>query len=205
MKKLLIAATAVALSLVYCHADEDLWESTGPHVRIKRNDHDGSHVVFRRNPDDKKLVKTTKDQNGNIKMTAIYYRNDKGFLTAGQIRDGLGNRLYRVRYGYDKNSGLLIAEDMFDARVKNYYPDHVRDTKGNRKEMPVRRIYYFYDAQGNQSKAISLVPRKGKTAEEVFSGSGDNKFYKEEPFDPNLSTRPDQNPFDQEKKQQQKR
>ncbi len=190
-KELLTSLTLLSLLISPGHGDEDLWESKGPHVRIKRNDQDGSHVVFKRTPDDAKLVKTTKDQNGTIKMTAIYYRNPKGFLTAGRIFDGTGKKLYRVKYGYDRKTGLLVAEDMFDARS----PFMKFDDSGKRKEFPVRRIYYFYDAQGNQSKAISLVARKGKTAEEVFG----DKDYVQEEFDEGNSTRPDQNPFDSEK------
>jgi len=108
MKKLLAAFTFLLVPFAYAEGDDDLWESTGPHVRIKRNDHDGTHVVFKRTPDDAKLVKTTKDNNGTIRMTAVYYRNEKGFLTAGRIFDGTGNKLYRVRYGYDKNTLLLM-------------------------------------------------------------------------------------------------
>ncbi len=194
MKKLLYSSLLALLAMPLLHAedDNDLWESKGPHVRIKRNDHDGTHVVFKRTPDDAKLVKTTKDNNGTIRMTAVYYRNDKGFLTAGRIFDGTGHKMYRVRYGYDKKTGLLVAEDMFDARVKF----ERFDANGKRKEMPVRRIYYFYDAQGNQSKAISLVAKKGQSAEEAFG----DKNYVEEKFDPKNATRPDNNPFDQEKK-----
>lgn len=154
----------------------DLWESKGPHVRIQRNNHDGSYVEFKRDPEDRKLIKTTRDQNGTVKMMATYFRNTKGFLTAGRVHDGHGTPLFRVRYGYSKENGLLIAEEMFDARAKRFFP-------GTRKEMPLRRIYYFYDAQGNQAKAISLVPHKGKMAQEIF---------KKEDYH-----RPDQNPFDQ--------
>lgn len=204
MKKLITIITLAIISHVWADNDSDLWESKGPHVRIKRNDHDGSHVVFKRTPDDQKLVKTTKDQNGTIKMTAVYYRNPKGFLTAGRIKDGKGVSLYRVKYGYDKNTGLLVAEDMFDARIKNYYPGNIVDTKGNRREMPVRRIYYFYDAQGNQAKAMAFVPRKGgPMAEDVFPDKNKKeelKHFNETEFDPEMSTRPDQNPFDLEKK-----
>ncbi len=200
MKKLLTLLSLFLSPIAYCQDHNELWESKGPHVRIKRNSHDDSHVVFQRSPDDQKLVKTTKDKNGNIQVVATYYRNAKGFLTAGRIHDGQGALLYRVKYGYDKQSGLLLAEDMFDGRVKHYFPDGVLDKKGNRKEMPIRRIYYFYDASGSQSKAIALVPRKGKTAEELYGQQDENKFYTEEKFDPGISTRPDQNPFDLEKK-----
>lgn len=184
-------------------ADDDLWESKGPHVRIKRNDQDGSFVVFERSKDDRRLVKTTKDQNKRIKMMATYFRNQKGFLSAGKIYDGQGTLLYRVKYGYDPETAQLIAEDMFDARVKNYYPAGVRGKDGGRVEMPVRRVYYFYDADGNQSKAISLVPNPGKTAEETFVKTRKNLdlYTEEKGFDSEKATNPLQNnPFEEERK-----
>ena len=194
MNRFFIALLALLASgLLPAQADEDLWEAKGPHVRIKRNQ-DGSRVEFRRSPDDQKLVKTTKNENGVIRMSSVYFRNKKGFLTAGRIYDGLGNMMFRVRYGYDRESGQLIAEDMFDQRA----PLHRFDEGGKRVEIPVRRIYYFYDAQGNQSKAISLVAKKGKMANEVFKDRkvGNKDLYEEEEFDERNSTRPDDNPFD---------
>lgn len=176
---LLFFAALLVPTQAPAQAENDLWESTGPHVRIKRDSTNGTYVEFKRDPEDRKLVKTTKDANGTVLMTSTYFRNDSGFLTAGRIHDAMGTALYKVRYGYSAKTGQLIAEETFDAQTERYFP-------GTRKEMPLRRIYYFYDAQGNQSKAISLVPRAGKMAEEVF--------------DPKNSTRPDQNPFDAEKK-----
>ncbi|MDA7882422.1 hypothetical protein N9A94_08980 [Akkermansiaceae bacterium] len=212
MKNLQVIRAIIAITISFplfgqSKSDQDLWESKGPHVRIKRSDQDGSYVVFERTPDDQKLIKTTRDVNDVIKMRALYYRNKKGFLTLGRIFDGQGNQLWRVRYGYDKTTGLLVAEDMFDERVKFHFPDKV-DAKGNLVEMPVRRIYYFYDADGNQSKAIALVPNKGAKAEDVFPGkkkkSELDHFQEDKGFDMKDSTRPDlNNPFEEEKKKDQ--
>lgn len=215
MKKAISILIAPLVVLGNLHADDDLWESKGPHVRIKRNDQDGSYVVFERSPDDRRLVKTTKNQNGQVKMRATYKRNEKGYLTFGQIHDGQGTLIYRVQYGYHRKTGKLIAEQMFDARVKNYYPLWYTDpetgkrvkvvdpTTGQRIEMPVRRVYYYYDAEGNQSKAISLVPMDGQKAEEAFRRTGkDLAMYGEEQgFDAKTqSTRPEDVFKDEEKK-----
>ncbi len=203
MKKILTLLALGLLAVPVHSKEDDLWEAKGPHVRIKRNNFDGSHVVFKRTPDDKKLVKTTKDKHDNVTMTAVYQRNDRGFLTAGRIYDGQGVALYRVRYGYNKNTGYLVAEDMFDSRIKFERP--LAD--GTMKEMPVRRIYYWYDEDGNQSKAISLVAKKGQLAKNVFpeKGQKEDEFYDEEKFDPSKSFRPDvDNPFEQEKKTKEK-
>ncbi len=203
MKKLIRSLIIPFLVLGTTLADDDLWESKGPHVRIKRNDQDGSFVVFERSKDDRRLVKTTKDHNRKIKMMAKYFRNPKGFLSAGHIFDGQGTLLFRVKYGYDPETAQLIAEDMFDARVKNYYPASVRDKDGNRVEMPVRRVYYFYDADGNQSKAISLVPNPGKTAQETFGKTRKtlDLYGEDKNFDTNSTTNPlRNNPFEEERK-----
>jgi hypothetical protein len=202
MKK---ALTLLAFSLFISPSfsrEEDLWESKGAHVRIKRNSFDGSHVVFKRRPDDKTLTKTTKDKDNNITMTAVYYRNDRGFLTAGRIYDGQGVMLFRVNYGYHKVTGYLVAEDMYETRVKF----EIATADGKMVERPVRRIYYFYDEDVNQSKAISLVAKKGQMAEDVFPNKNpkDADLYNEEKFDPSKSFRPD-NPFDEEKKKAQEK
>lgn len=205
MKKAIsiLLGTFVSFAPLPLHAEDDLWESKGPHVRIKRNDQDGSYVVFERSPDDRSLVKTTKNQNGDVKMRATYIRNPEGFLVSGQIHDGQGTLIYRVQYGYHVETGQLVAEQMYDARVKNYYPAEIRDPKtGKRVEMPVRRVYYYYDAEGNQSKAISLVPRSGKSAEEIFRKTKKPLalYGEEENFDPETqSTRPD-SPFEMDSK-----
>lgn len=207
MKKLTRTLIVSLLAFGTVFADDDLWEAKGPHVRIKRNDQDGSFVVFERSKDDRRLVKTTKDHNKKIKMMATYERNQKGFLNVGRIYDGQGTLLYRVKYGYDPETAQLIAEDMFDARVKNYYPASIRDEKGNRVEMPVRRVYYFYDADGNQSKAISLVPNPGKTAKETFVKSRKtlDLYGEEKNFNTNSATNPlKDNPFEVERKKKEK-
>jgi len=203
MKKLITTFLATIVAFAPVHAEDDLWESKGPHVRIKRNDQNGSYIVFERSPDDRLLVKTTKDQNDKVKMVAKYRRNPKGFLSAGEIYDGQGTKIWRVTYGYHAETALLVAENMYDARVKNYYPPEIRDANGNRVEMPIRRVYYFYDADGNQSKAISLVPNPGKTAKDVFNKTKKplDLFGEEKGFDVDTSTNPlKNNPFEEERK-----
>ena len=169
------------LCLTQCNGEQtDLWEKKSKYVRVKRNMHDKTVTEFVRDPENRKLVKTVRSMNGRIIMTTTYVRNPKGFLTAGRILDGNGKPLFRVRYGYHKETGLLVAEEMYDERKKRFFPN-------TNTEMPARKLYYTYDANGNQSKAISLVSTDGEYAEEVF--------------DQRNSTRPDLNPFDLEEKQ----
>lgn len=135
------------------------WEAAGPNVRIMRHQ-DGSRTEFRRSPDDKTLTKKTTGTNGYIKMTAVYKMDANANPLACKIFDGQGNILYKVSYGYHKKTGQLVAENMFDARAKFLDPSG--------KPLPVRTLYYTYDAQGNRSKALSISPMAGKTAEEVY-------------------------------------
>lgn len=97
-----------------------------------------------------------------VRTRTVYRRDLNGRLRSGIIEDGKKNILYRIIYGYDKNTGFLIAENMFDARVirKN-------DPIDPNKETPVRALRYSYNAQGQRSKPIVYVGVKGKTAKEL--------------------------------------
>lgn len=149
------------------------WEADGPNVRIMRHQ-DGSRTEFRRSPDDRTLTKKMTGTNGAIKMVTIYRLDKNGNPRGCQIFDGRGTLLYKVRYGYHKTTGQLVAEDMFDARTKILNPE-------SGEEMPVRRMYYTYDAQGNRSKAQAFVNIKGRMAEDVYGKA--------------KTTYPDENPF----------
>lgn len=149
------------------------WESDGPNVRIMRHQ-DGSRTEFRRSPDDRTLTKKMTGTNGAIKMVTVYRLDKNGNPRGCQIFDGRGTLLYKVAYGYHKTTGQLVAEDMFDARTKILNPE-------SGKEMPVRRMYYTYDAQGNRSKAQAFVNIKGRMAEDVYGKA--------------KTTYPDENPF----------
>ena len=135
------------------------WEAIGPNVRIMRHQ-DGSRTEFRRSPDDRTLTKKTTSTNGAVILVTIYRLDSNGNPRGCQIFDGKSTLLYKVSYGYHRTTGQLVAEDMFDARVKYL------DSEG--KVMPVRRMYYTYDAHGNRSKAQAFVNIKGKLAEEVY-------------------------------------
>lgn len=149
------------------------WEAIGPNVRIMRHQ-DGSRTEFRRSPDDRTLTKKTTGTNGYVKLVTVYRMDSSGNPRGCQIFDGKNNLLYKVRYGYHKVTGQLVAEDMFDARAKI-----LDKTTGN--EMPVRRMYYTYDAQGNRSKAQAFVNIEGQLAEDVY-GKTKTTYPHENPF-----------------------
>ena len=153
---------------------QEKWEKTGPNVRVKRHQ-DGSRTVFHRSPDDRTLVKRTWGANGVVKMIAVYRLNSGGDPLACKIYDGREALLYKVSYGYSKSSGLLQAERMFDARAQRINPS-------TGQEMPIRVMYYNYDAQGNPTAPEVYTFKEGKRAEEVFGAQG--TFPRDNPFKP---------------------
>ena len=149
------------------------WTKKGPNVRIL-HENDGSRTIFRQSPDALTLVKRNENSTGTLRMLTVYRMNAHGDPLSCEISDGKGRLLFKVAYGYHKDSRRLVAEDMFDAQVKRFVP-------GTTDIMPVRRIYYKYDAHGSRSKGVAFVLKKGELAEEAFSED--------------LSTYPRQNPF----------
>jgi len=147
-------------------------------VRIMKNE-DGSYTEFRRSSDERVIERRTYgDRPGGagdriLRMSVIYRKDVYGKLRSGKVYDGSGQVLYRVRYGYHRQTGKLVAEDMFDARVKRTKPVTDANTGVTKEiETPVRRLYHRYDAQGRAAAPIVFCAPAGKTAEKLF---GKNK------------------------------
>lgn len=160
--KILAVVTGLMVS-VSCNAKEpamDLETVDGPNVRVMRHE-DGSRTMFTRAPDDRTLTKKKFAASGVLTMLTIYRMDSNGNPIGCKIFDGQNQLLYKVSYGYRKADGLLVEERMFDARV-------TRRDKNTGKEMPVQRICYLYDAQGNRSAPIVYNLLPGKTFEQVF-------------------------------------
>ena len=175
MKRLAIRIFALLAMSLACADGTKIPEKEveGPYVRVKMNQ-DGSRTVFRRSRDNRTLTKRTYSTDGVLRLITVYRMDPKGNPRGCKIYDGQKNELFKVSYGYDKKTARLVEERMFDSRVKNIDPDTGR-------EMPVRRFIYTYDAQGNQSKPISIVLKPGARAEDVF-GAGPSAL-KQNPFD----------------------
>lgn len=147
-------------------------------VRIMRNE-DGSYTEFKRSSDERVIERRTYgDRAGGsgdrvLHMSIIYRKDIYGKLRSGIVYDGSGKKLYRVVYGYHVKTGVLVAEDMFDARVKR--TKTLTDEKTGlpyEKEYPVRYLRYRYDAQGRQLKPLVFCLPPGKRAEELFGKDG---------------------------------
>jgi hypothetical protein len=147
----------------------------GPNVRVMRQE-DGSRSVFIRSPDSTTLTKKTFSPNGVLTMLTVYKMTSSKNPLGCKIFDGQNNELFKVSYGYNKNTGQLTEERMFDARVKRKDP-------ATGLEMPIQRVIYLYDAEGKRSAPIVYNLLPGKTFEQVFgvksSALETNPFNKE--------------------------
>lgn len=134
-------------------------------VRLSQN-RDGTYTEFKRNPSNTTLEKRTFGEKPNgekILISRTLYRRDKhGNLRSGQVLDGQGKKLFRIVYGYHRNSGRLIAENMYDARVKRTKPGNPNE------EEPVRATRWHYDAQGKQSAPIVFTSQAGASSESLM-------------------------------------
>jgi hypothetical protein len=155
----------------------------GPNVRVLHHD-DGSQTRFERSADNMTLASFMR--RGGVLLLKTVYRMDKHTNPIScKIFDGSDTELFRIRYGYRKSDGQLVAEEMYDSRVVR------RDPKTG-LEMPVRSIRYFYDEKtGKRSAPIVITTQQGKAAEEIFT-PGKVKI---EPFVP------EDNPFKKEQMQ----
>ncbi len=170
---------ALSPCALHAQAEKDFpIATTSKNVRILRNN-DGSYTEFSKSSDDRVIFRKTygaaKGGNGHkvLRMCVIYRKDLFGRMRSGKIYDGAGKLLYRVVYGYHRKTGKLIAEDMFDARVKRTKAIRNPTTgKLEEREIPVRRLYHRYDAQGRRAKPIVFCAPAGKLAEELF---GKNK------------------------------
>lgn len=169
-----IAVVSLALFGTPAMADENS-AVNGPNVRVMKHE-DGGETIFTRSTDKRTLTKKT-FKGGRLAMIAIYRMDEHGNPMNCKIIDGQQNELFKVSYGYHRDTGLLVEERMFDSRVK-------RLNKDNGKELPVQRLIYIYDAQGNRGQPIALNLLPGKKFEDVFGEK---------------STALDVNPFDDRK------
>jgi hypothetical protein len=157
---------AFAMSILFsmfCNAAEpskDFDEIEGPNVRVTRHE-DGSRTTFTRTTNNQTLAKRKFTANGVLQMLTIYRMDPHGNPISCKIYDGDKNLMFKVRYAYRKIDGQLAEEQMFDARV-------VRRDPNSGKEMPVQRIVYLFDDQGNRSAPIVYNLLPGKKFEEVF-------------------------------------
>lgn len=179
-----LLAVLSALCLCLQVQGNELEAVDGPNVRVMRHD-DGSRTLFTRTPDNRSLTKKKFNANGVLVMMTNYRMDSNSNPVSCKIYDGANNLLYKVSYGYRKSDGQLVEERMFDARTKRQDPN-------TGVEMPVQRVCYVYDAQGNRSAPIVYNLLPGKTFEEVFgvkSSALDVNPFKEEsgkaPANPN--------------------
>lgn len=184
---LLLGAACSALMSPTQAADRGLTHAKTHNVRMMRNE-DGSFTEFSKSSDERVITRKnysdSNKANGErvLRMSIIYRKDVFGKLRSGRIHDGTGKILYRVVYGYHKETGRLVAENMFDARVKRTQVVTDPDTgKAKEVEMPVRKLFHRYDAQGRRAKPIVFTLPAGKLADELFGPNG-SSYLDKDPF-----------------------
>ena len=155
----------------------------GPNVRVIRHA-DGSRTRFTRTPDNTVLTKKKFSPNGVMAMVTVYGMFKRDHMLAGNpnscmIYDGKNNLLFWVRYGYRKQDGQLVQEEMFDARAKRIDPK-------TGEEAPVQVVKYLVDEHGNRSAPYVINTK--------FAKGGDIKAF-EKRFGVRKSTMYESNPF----------
>lgn len=166
-----IAFTVSALPTVVLAQNK--FVKKGKLVRIMRN-RDGSVTEFSRNPANTVLEKRTYNEKANgekvLRNRTLYRRDKWGNLRSGAIYDGQRVQLFRIVYGYEKGTGRLIAENMFDARVKRTNPEDPT------QEQVLRALRYSYDAQGRRSQPMIFTGPRGATSEQLMDWLKKNKL-----------------------------
>lgn len=176
LKKVFLVIVLSGMSYVQGQeAKKEGYEVEGPNVRVMRH-RDGGKTQLTRSPDNRTIIKIKKNANGVLTMRTLYRMDEHGNPRGCKIYDGQGTELFKVNYGYRKSDGQLMVEYMYDSRNPRKDPD-------TGKEMPIQKVIYTFDPQGNRSapNVINLLP--GKSFEELFgvksSELGENPFKNE--------------------------
>lgn len=180
----LAAGLLIAPCLAAQQPVDDMEAVDGPNVRVMRHE-DGCRTIFTRTPDNRTLTKRKLSANGGVVMLTVYRMDANQNPLSCKIYDGRKELLFKVSYGYRRSDAQLVEERMFDARQVR------KDANG--KEMPIQRICYVYDAQGNRSAPIVFNLLPGKTFEEVFgvkSSALETNPFKEDAGSVNPNARP---------------
>ena len=187
--KTLILLCGLMTGGLYAKPDAGFDDVDGPNVRIIRHA-DGARTRFTRTPDNTTLTKKKYSANGVLEMVTIYRMDKFGNPIGCKIYDGNKDLLFKVSYGYHKDTGKLVEERMFDAKHKRV--DHETG-----KEMPVQRTCYLYDGNGNRSApmVINLKWVKEQKIRDFEKRFGiKSSMYEKNPFD-ETTTNPNARPL----------
>ncbi len=154
-----VLITTLLLGAFSAHAQED-----EINLRFITNE-DGSRTEFHKMGDPRTLIKKTRSKDGVLQSVTVYTLNAGGDQVSAQIYDAKETLLYNVIYGYDKKTGQMVEEQIWDARVE-------RISKDTGQKIPVRRFIYNYDAQGRQQRPVALTLIPGAVVEGSFIDNG---------------------------------
>lgn len=98
------------------------------------------------------VVKETLGADGKLHHTAVYRLSPKGSPLVSDVFNADGIRVLKNRFGYHASGpskGKLAEIQVFDAETKR------QDTRSER-EIPIRRVLYRYDSQGNRAAPVTV-------------------------------------------------
>jgi hypothetical protein len=121
---------------------------TDPDVRTELKE-DGIRFLWIRSNDRVRLTQYVFTSNGSLLGKKVYRMDLNGKPLGCKIYDASNIEIFKVSFGYNRSSGLLVEEQFFDSRVKRLGPDQV-------KEVPVRRVIYSFQ-EGAEDPTLTLI------------------------------------------------
>lgn len=110
---------------------------------------DGTRSFWLRS-EDKTLIEQYLFSSSNALIGRKIFRlNPDGDPMGGKIYDHANTEVYKIRYGYSKPDGMLVEEQVCDAKIKR-----ISEITGN--EIPLRRFLHT-QLHGNKEPQITVV------------------------------------------------
>lgn len=114
---------------------------------------DGSRVVWFRTKDGQGITKYDLAADGSLSFLTDIRTDKNGNPLRAKVYDWKNELVYQASYGYNRHTGALAAELLFDKR-----PEAAPAPAG--QELPVRRVNYGTDATHGQTQTIEPPPAR---------------------------------------------
>ncbi len=102
---------------------------------------DGSKSMFEKSADGQLVIQRKFSAGGLLQIVIEYKLNLNEQPLSCKVHDPKGNLIYRIRYGYDTNTGLLKEEQIIDYKNPIIHPK-------TGENVPAFRYKYSHDAFG---------------------------------------------------------
>ncbi len=114
---------------------------------------DGSRVVWFRTKDGQGITKYDLAADGSLPVPTDIRTDKHGNQLRAKVYDWKNELVYQACYGYNRHTGELAAELLFDKRAE-------ATREPGQREMPVRRVNYGTDATHGQTQTIEPLPAR---------------------------------------------